>query len=188
MEIPIPGEFTELFGYGMQASNYGRAYRAIKPIPGAWAALARSSTNSFMIGKSTPGLRSSEPILRQIEEAVLNSTGHSGYSYGDTMRQMEQIAKLGWDKYATQILIHNAAEKEAKIQEKRDNELKRTNDTYPDNYGQQENYFPNNYQVVGDEPKPKSWLSWGGKKSKKYKKSKKSKKYKKSKKSKTKKR
>ena len=40
---------------------------------------------------------SSHPNLDRIN-AAMKYTGHSGTSYGWTMRTMENIAKLGWDK------------------------------------------------------------------------------------------
>lgn len=42
---------------------------------------------------------SSHPNLDKIGEAM-KYQGHSGSSYGWTMRMMQKIARLGWDKFA----------------------------------------------------------------------------------------
>ncbi len=50
-------------------------------------------TESFMFGEIPPQ-------LKQINTKILELySGHSGSSYGWTMRQMQFIAKNGWDAY-----------------------------------------------------------------------------------------
>ena len=173
MEIPEPGNFFSLYGYNTRSETFSQAYNKINTIPGGWNTLAKRKEENFEFQGTKPDINDVEgKNFAKIEGFVLNFVGrHSGTLFNETMREMKAISKLGWETYATNVL-----------KEKRDNELKRTNDTYPSNYGEQENYFPHNYQVVDDEKKP--WFSWGGKKSRKYKKFKKFKKSRKHKKSK----
>ena len=104
MEIPQRGDFESIYGYGMISTCLAKAFRAIDRIPGGWAILARGSTVSFILGKINPGFRSSVSIYKEIERAVSNSMGNSRASFSWIMRDMESIAKLGWEKYATDAL------------------------------------------------------------------------------------
>lgn len=73
-----------------------RAYKMMEEIPGSWDVLARPDIpgdNGFMF--------SSNPLLNEISEKIGGDPecGHSGSSYGWTMRNMESIAKKGWNDY-----------------------------------------------------------------------------------------
>ena len=58
---------------------------------GAWPWLKTFNETSFMF--------SSHPLISTITENM-EYKGHSGASFGWTMRNMESIAKEGWDAYA----------------------------------------------------------------------------------------
>ncbi len=49
---------------------------------------------------------SSHPNLDKIN-AAMKFDGHSGASYGWTMRVMQKIARVGWDKFATIAATEN---------------------------------------------------------------------------------
>ena len=46
--------------------------------------------------------------LKDIEKRVGNSDGHSGASFGWTMRALESIAKNGWDGYVSLVLKNHS--------------------------------------------------------------------------------
>jgi hypothetical protein len=55
----------------------------------------------------------------EIDEAISNRyPGHSGGSYGCTMRILEFIAKQGWEAYAKKVLLEHPPKKET-LEEKR---------------------------------------------------------------------
>lgn len=67
------------------------AYDAVSAVSDGWEFLRTyEPTNGFMF--------SSHPTLDAIN-AAMTYDGHSGASYGWTMRAMEFIAKKGWDAY-----------------------------------------------------------------------------------------
>jgi hypothetical protein len=61
---------------------------------GAWDWLKTFNEESFMF--------SSHPLISTITEKM-EYKGHSGASFGWTMRNMEYIAKHGWDSFATEV-------------------------------------------------------------------------------------
>jgi hypothetical protein len=75
------------------------AWSAMESVEGSWDYLARPSVpedgSGFMFSR--------DPFISQISSHVdkKGAIGHSGSSYGWTMRQMESIAKNGWDNYVT---------------------------------------------------------------------------------------
>lgn len=75
------------------------AFAAMGRVEGSWNYLARpdipDETTGFMFTR--------DPMVTRISNEVdKNGTiGHSGSSYGWTMRQIEYIAKNGWDAYVT---------------------------------------------------------------------------------------
>jgi len=75
------------------------AYNAISNVEGGWDFLATYSPpkdEGFMFVNPMP------PMLQKIHDAVLEAeSGHSGASYGWTMRQIEYIAKNGWDAFVS---------------------------------------------------------------------------------------
>lgn len=95
----LPGDFTDLGLAPYEVTMYADAYLAISKVPGGWGYLARSDVpegGSFMFGPETP-------ILTQINDAM-EFKGHSGASYGLTMRAMELIAKHGWDTFVRRMV------------------------------------------------------------------------------------
>ena len=87
----IPGDFSFLVDEDWRIAMID-AYQAVETVgqPG-WNALRRHDTNlSFMYGIKNP-------ILKQISSNM--TVGHSGASYGIAMRNLEYIAKNGWDSY-----------------------------------------------------------------------------------------
>jgi hypothetical protein len=97
-----PGDFSNLdCGYGsewygleMTQTMFKAAYDAITLTDEGWTFMKEFNTESFMFGKTPPQL---EQINKNIEKLY---PGHSGWSYGYTMRAMQFIAKNGWDAYA----------------------------------------------------------------------------------------
>ena len=68
------------------------AYKAIESV-GAWAFMAEDpGEGGFMFSKN--------PMLEEINKAM-KDVGHSGSSYGWTMRQMQYIARHGLEAYKT---------------------------------------------------------------------------------------
>jgi len=44
-------------------------------------------------------------MLKEIEATVLRSyNGHSGSSFGWTMRTLQRVAKVGWDEFVTEVI------------------------------------------------------------------------------------
>jgi hypothetical protein len=95
------------------------AWAAMESVEGSWDYLARPDVpdpdGGFMFSRDS--------FLAKIGDQVdKNGTiGHSGSSYGWTMRQMEYIAKNGWDAYVTLRLVNikreNDAEQARKVAE-----------------------------------------------------------------------
>jgi hypothetical protein len=76
------------------------AFKAVESVEGGWAYLSsyEPGTGGFML--STP-----PPKMKEIDDAVIKGYGgHSGASYGMTMRVIQYIAKYGWDLYADEML------------------------------------------------------------------------------------
>lgn len=79
------------------------AFDAIESVPNGWEALLPEPVNGFMFSPRPEG-----SILRQIDRALHESYGgHSGSSYGCTMRNMQGIARLGWEDYVRFYLNRN---------------------------------------------------------------------------------
>ncbi len=80
--------------------TFKATYDAISSIDGAWDFLKSfepSAHNGFMF--------SSHPFLMKIENKSDElGAGHSGASWAITMRNMEYIAKHGWDNYVNSRL------------------------------------------------------------------------------------
>jgi hypothetical protein len=68
---------------------------------------------AFMKLPSTPG-KDGFMFSNAIELALINAEmtyqGHSGSSYGWVMRQMEALAKKGWDVYANEVRAYRSME------------------------------------------------------------------------------
>lgn len=101
MQSILPGDFTRLGLANHDVTMLADAYLAVTKVPGGWEYLARPGVpkgGSFMFGPETP-------ILTQINNAM-SYQGHSGASYGMTMRVIEFIAKHGWDAYVKEVAPH----------------------------------------------------------------------------------
>lgn len=93
------------------------AFAAMNSVEGSWDYLAQPSVpdpdKGFMFSR--------DPFLSKISEQVdKNGTiGHSGASYGWTMRQMEYIAKNGFDAYVKLRLDTLKLDEEAEAEKER---------------------------------------------------------------------
>lgn len=97
----LPGDFKNLGLASYDVMMMADAYLAVTKVPGGWEYLARPDVpfgGSFMFGPETP-------ILAQINNAM-TFKDHTGATYGITMRQIEFIAKNGWDAYVKQVAPH----------------------------------------------------------------------------------
>lgn len=81
------------------------AYDGISRVDGGWAYLARSDVPE----KNKGFMFTRDPIIDEISQEIDKDgkIGHSGSSYGWTMRQMECIAKFGWNGYIEKLLYPN---------------------------------------------------------------------------------
>lgn len=90
---PLPGDFASLPLGEHEKKILTDAYAAVSVTPGGWDFLRTfvpASTEGFMFSR--------HPILTDISQNM-SYDGHSGASYGWVMRNMEAIAKKGWDAY-----------------------------------------------------------------------------------------
>ena len=80
------------------------AWAAMESVEGSWTYLATPDVPE----KESGFMFSRDPFLAKVSENIDKNgvIGHSGASYGWTMRQMESIAKDGWDAYVTLRLIN----------------------------------------------------------------------------------
>jgi hypothetical protein len=90
-----PGDFASIPGMRSDdAQLFSDAYQAIT-VTGNWDTMknfgSEPSETSFMF--------SSAPFLNDIRKHMKMLNYHSGASYGVTMRNMEYIAKHGWDSF-----------------------------------------------------------------------------------------
>jgi hypothetical protein len=75
------------------------AHRAITSCE-LWDWLRDHNADAFMFDRSTEVMR----IREKMREDPINGY-HSGASYGWTMRQMESVAKIGYDAYKEDYMI-----------------------------------------------------------------------------------
>jgi hypothetical protein len=93
----------------------------------AYDAVTKADMWDYLKKPTTPG-KDGFMFSPAIELAAINAEmvfdGHSGASYAWTMRQMETIAKAGWDSYAKSITSKRAMEalrvEEANLKRKSD--------------------------------------------------------------------
>ena len=103
-EIPPRGNFSfinDIWSKEMLQS----AFDAVESVQGGWEALLPepSGGGGFMFSPRPEG-----SVLRQIDSAISERySGHSGSSYGCTMRNMQGIGRLGWDDYVRFYLNRN---------------------------------------------------------------------------------
>lgn len=99
--LPAPGDFTGLALSDWERQMVQTGYEAVSAVEGGW---------EFLKGYTPPadqGFMFSEPFgLRKQIDAEIEKRygGHSGASYGMTMRVLERIAKEGWDTWAKEKL------------------------------------------------------------------------------------
>ena len=93
-EIPPRGNFS-FINCEFTREMLQSAFDAVESVQGGWEALLPEPVNGFMFSPRPPG-----SVLRQIDIAISERfDGHLGSSYGCTMRNMQGIARLGWDDY-----------------------------------------------------------------------------------------
>ena len=92
-----------------QRTMYTSAFDAITQLE-LWPFMRNFSRESFMF--------SSSPEVSQISDRIsqLGYDGHSGASFGFTMRAMEYIAKNGLDMYQEAYQIQNQEREERQLQ------------------------------------------------------------------------
>jgi len=96
--MSTPGDFDSIVSMDSMSKDMLKgAYAAVSKVDGAWDFLARYSppeNQGFMFVNPVP------PELQKIQDAILDADGgHSGASYGWTLRQIEYIAKNGWPAF-----------------------------------------------------------------------------------------
>jgi hypothetical protein len=102
MALPSFGSFDDLNLPQMEREMYETGVQAVSAVEGGWEFLktyAPPEDKGFMFSPSE-GKR--KEIDAEIEKRY---PGHSGGSYGQTMRTLEFIAKQGWDTFAKDILV-----------------------------------------------------------------------------------
>lgn len=92
-----------------QRTMYSTAFDAITQLE-LWPFMRNFSRESFMFSSSPEVLR----IFNRISQ--LGYDGHSGASFGFTMRAMEYIAKNGLDMYQEAYQIQNQEREERQLQ------------------------------------------------------------------------
>jgi hypothetical protein len=101
MSIPAYGTFDGLNLPEWDKQMIQSAFEAVENVEGGWEFLRTytpPADQGFMFSLPT-GKR------LEIDEAISNRyPGHSGASYGCTMRTIEFIAKQGWNAYARDVL------------------------------------------------------------------------------------
>ena len=96
-----PGDFSFVTRQ-MERAMLQDAYDGISRVENGWSYLSRPDVPS----KDTGFMFSRDAIVNRISEEIDKDgkIGHSGASYGWVMRQMECIAKQGWDAYVKAII------------------------------------------------------------------------------------
>lgn len=99
MSIPS-GDFNALPLSDEDREMIGSAYQAVSSVEGGWDFLRTYDPGHGGFMFSTP-----PPKMEEIQNAILAAYGgHSGASYGGTLRNIEFIAKQGWDAYVQRVL------------------------------------------------------------------------------------
>ena len=98
--IPSRGNFNGLNLPDWDREMIESAFQAVSSVEGGWEFLGTYDPGNGGFMFSTP-----PPKMKEIDDAVNRLYGgHSGASYGMTMRVMQYIAKYGWEVYAKEIL------------------------------------------------------------------------------------
>lgn len=95
----------------------------------AYKAVTKANRWDFLRRPDVPGpngfMFSNWPQVKDID-SFMEYGGHSGGSYGCTMRAMEFIAKNGWDEYARDVQEQDKKRKEEEAKQKALNNLFKT--------------------------------------------------------------
>jgi hypothetical protein len=104
--IPAYGNFDGLNLPAWDKQMIQSGFEAVESVEGGWEFLRTYTPpedQGFMFSKPT-GKR------QELDDAISNRyPGHSGASYGCTMRVLEFIAKRGWETYAKDVLDKHGA-------------------------------------------------------------------------------
>jgi hypothetical protein len=101
--IPAPGDFAAIPEMdSWEAQMLKDIYDAVTEL-NMWENMCNFSEQSFMFSRST--------WLSEVQDKMKLMDTHSGCSYGICMRNIESIAKDGWDAYVTSRLEYNAKRK-----------------------------------------------------------------------------
>ena len=94
-----PGNF-DFIKDTFERKVFEETFKIISNIDGAWEFF-----KTFEPNKNSGFMFSEHPILTKVSNAAeARGHGHSGASWGMTMRTMECIAKSGWDDYVASLL------------------------------------------------------------------------------------
>ena len=100
--IPTFGNFDGLNLPDWDREMIESGVQAVSSVEGGWDFLKTydpPQNEGFMFVSSPPAK------LKEIESAVIDRySGHSGASYGCTMRVLQYIGKVGWNTYAKEML------------------------------------------------------------------------------------
>lgn len=100
MSLVNRGDFSRVPLSDWDKQMIQSAFEAIESVPDGWEFLRTYDPGHGGFMFSSP-----PPKMEEINKAVLDRYGgHSGASYGMTMRNMEFIAKQGWDAYVARVL------------------------------------------------------------------------------------
>ncbi len=98
--LPARGNFNGLNLPDWDREMIESGFQAVSSVDGGWEYLSTYDPGNGGFMFSTP-----PPKMVEIDNAVNRLYGgHSGASYGITMRVLQYIAKYGWDVYAREIL------------------------------------------------------------------------------------
>lgn len=90
----------------------------------AWQAIEKTNTWDDLKSKDVPGeggfMFSSHPVIKKIYSGMDDSLGHSGATFGWTMRQMEYIAKDGWETWVEEVLKNREGKKKSMEEKNKD--------------------------------------------------------------------
>jgi hypothetical protein len=93
--FPAPGDFSFVKDT-MVKPMFEDAYKAIE-VAEAWEYMKTDpGKNGYMFSQSA--------MLSKINSNI--KYGHSGASYGWTMRQMQRLARIGWEAYVCEVIAN----------------------------------------------------------------------------------
>ena len=99
--LPVFGDFDALNLPKWDREMIETGFQAVSSVEGGWEFLKSYSppvNQGFMFSPS-------EGKRKEIDDAIAERyPGHSGATYGCTMRILERIAKDGWEAYAKRVL------------------------------------------------------------------------------------